>query len=68
MFSKDWFCVLYLTTELECIIPLPGAEVVRLGGDQVAAADQFVALDGGVVVDGPAVLAEGLGVALDTNN
>ncbi|NIO62428.1 MAG: hypothetical protein GTO35_07545 [Gammaproteobacteria bacterium] len=43
------------------IIPLSGPGVVRLGGDQVAAGDQFVALDGGVVVDGPPILAEGLG-------
>jgi hypothetical protein len=55
-------------TELECIIPLRGAGMVRLGGDQVAAGDQFVTLDGGVVVDGPPILVEGLGVVLDTNS
>ena len=38
-------------TELERIIPRPGARVVCLGGDQVAAGEQFVALDRGVVVD-----------------
>jgi hypothetical protein len=35
--------------ELQFIIPLPGAGVVRLGGDQVTARDQFVAFDGSVV-------------------
>ena len=39
--------------ELEGIIPLPGAGMVRLGGDQIAASDQFVALDGGVVAKWP---------------
>ncbi len=32
--------------KLECIIPIAGAGVIRLGGDQIAAGDQFVALDG----------------------
>ncbi len=32
--------------ELEGIIPLPGAGMVRLGGDQVATGDQLVTLDG----------------------
>jgi hypothetical protein len=54
--------------ELECIIPTVSARVVRLGGDQVAPCHQFVALDGGVVVDGPLIFFEGLGVVLDTNN
>jgi hypothetical protein len=40
-------------TELKCIIPVAGARVVRLGEDQVAAGDQFVALDGGVVAKWP---------------
>jgi hypothetical protein len=39
--------------KLECIIPSPGARVVCLGGDQVAACHQFVALDGGVVAKWP---------------
>jgi hypothetical protein len=47
--------------ELEGIIPMAGPGVVRLGGDQVATTDQFVAFDGGVVVDRPPILAEGLG-------
>ena len=55
-------------TELQLIIPLPRAWVIRLGGNQVAACHQLVALDGGVVVDGPPILAEGLGVVLDTYN
>jgi hypothetical protein len=38
--------------ELECIIPIAGPGMVRLGGDQVAASDQLVALDGGTIVDG----------------
>jgi hypothetical protein len=42
--------------------------MVRLGGDQVTAGNQFVALDGGVVVNRPPILAEDLGVVLDTNN
>ena len=54
--------------ELECIVPMASAGMIRLGGDQVAAGDQFVALDGSVVVDGPPILAEGLGVVLDTNS
>ena len=44
--------------EFERVIPLPGARVVRLGGDQVAAGDQFVASDGSVVVDGPLIFLE----------
>ena len=59
--SKNWFCALYLTTELEGIVPIAGAGMVRLRGDQVAAGNQLVALDGGIVVDRPAILAEGLG-------
>ncbi len=35
--------------------------MVRLGGDQVAAGDQFVALDASVIMDRPPILAEGLG-------
>jgi hypothetical protein len=42
--------------------------MVRLGGDQVAACHQLVALDGGVVVDGPFIIFENLGGVLDTNN
>ena len=59
--------LVFQRAELECIVPLRDAGVVRLGGDQVAADDQFVAFDRGVVVDGPAVLAEGLGEVVDTN-
>ena len=55
------FCALYLATELKLVVPLPGAGMVRLGGDQVAACHQFVALDGGVVVDGPLIFFENLG-------
>ena len=47
--------------ELESIIPVTSAGVIGLGRDQVAACHQLVALDGSVVVDGPAVLAEGFG-------
>jgi hypothetical protein len=54
--------------KLKLVVPLPGAGMIRFGGDQVAAGNQFVALDGGVVVDRPPILAEGLGVVLDTNN
>jgi hypothetical protein len=39
--------------ELQLIIPLARAGVVRLGGDQVAAGDQLVALDEGVVAKWP---------------
>jgi hypothetical protein len=42
--------------ELQLVIPLTGAGMVRLGGEQVTVLDQFVALDGGVVVDGLAVV------------
>jgi hypothetical protein len=31
--------------KLECIIPSPGAGVIRLGGNQVTARDQLVAFD-----------------------
>jgi len=55
-------------TELECIIPVAGPGMIGLGGDQVAAAGQFVALDGGVVVDGPLIIFEDLCGVLDTNN
>jgi len=34
--------------ELKRVIPLPCAGVIGLGGDQVAAGDQFVALDASV--------------------
>jgi hypothetical protein len=54
--------------ELVGIIPLPGAGMIRLGGDQVAAGDQLVALDAGVVVDGPLIIFENLGGVVDTNN
>jgi hypothetical protein len=54
--------------ELQLVIPIASARVVRLGGDQVAACHQFVALDGGVVVDGPLIIFENLGVVLDTNS
>ena len=54
--------------ELEGTIPSPGAGMVGLGGDQVTARHQFVAQDRGVVVDGPSILAEGLGGVLDTNS
>jgi len=47
--------------ELERVIPSPGAGMVRLGGDQVAAGEQLVPLDGGVVVDSPLVFFEALG-------
>jgi hypothetical protein len=53
--------------ELEGIIPVAGARVVRFGGDQVAAGNQFVALDEGVVVDGPLIILEGFSGVLDTN-
>lgn len=68
MASKNWFCVLYLTTELQLVIPLARAGVVRLGGDEVAACYQFVTLDGGIVMDRPPVFFEALGGVLDTNS
>ena len=39
--------------ELERIVPVAGAGMVRLGGDQVAARDQLLAFDGGVVAKWP---------------
>jgi hypothetical protein len=54
--------------ELESIIPVTSAGVIGLGRDQVAACHQLVALDGGVVVDGPFIIFENLGGVLDTNN
>jgi hypothetical protein len=59
---------LYLTAQLELVIPLSDAGVIGLGGDQVAPSDQLVALDGGVVVDGPLIILEDFGVVPDTNN
>jgi hypothetical protein len=53
--------------ELQLVIPLPGAGMVRLGGDEVAPRDQRVALDGGIVVDRPTVLTEFTGVIVDTS-
>ena len=53
--------------ELKRIIPIASAGMVWLGGDQVAASDQLVAFDGGVVMDGPLIILEGLGVVLDAN-
>lgn len=52
--------------KLELIVPPPGAGMVRLGGDEVAPRDQLVALDGGVVVDRPAVLTEIARAIVDT--
>ena len=37
--------------ELELVIPLTRAGVVRLGGDQVTPGDQLAALEGGVVMN-----------------
>jgi hypothetical protein len=37
--------------------------MVRLGEDQVAATDQLVALDGGIIVDRPLITFENFGVA-----
>jgi hypothetical protein len=42
--------------------------MVRLGEDEIAARDQLVALDGGVVVGRPTVLTEFTRGVLDTNN
>ena len=53
--------------ELQLVIPLPGAGVIRLGGEKVAPRDQLVAFDGGIVVDRPAIFAEAFGGVLDTN-
>ena len=54
--------------KLECIIPIASPRMIRLGGDQVAASHQLVALDGDVVVDGPFIFFECLGGVLDTNS
>jgi len=48
-------------TELGRTASVAGAGMVWLGGDQVAACHKFVALDGGVVVDSPAILIECFG-------
>jgi hypothetical protein len=53
--------------ELERIIPVAGPGVVWLVGDQVAPRDQFVAFDGGVVMDDPLIIFENLSGVLDTN-
>ena len=54
--------------KLQPVIPLVGAGMVRLGGNRVAACRQFVAFDGGIVVDRPLIILEGLGGVLDTNS
>ncbi len=54
--ADDGRQLVFQPAELECIIPVAGPGVVRLGGDQVTACHQFVALDGGVEVDGPLTL------------
>jgi hypothetical protein len=51
--------------KLQLIIPLAGVGMVRLGGDQVTAGDQFVAFDASVVVNHPPIFAEGLGEVQD---
>ena len=54
--------------ELQLVIPLAGAGVIRLGGKQVALRDQLVAFDRGIVMDRPTVVAEAFGGAtVDTN-
>ena len=68
MVNTNWYCVLHLGTELERIIPVAGAGMVRLRGDQVAAGDQLAAQDRGVVVDGPLIILENFGGVLDTND
>ena len=50
------------------MIPVAGTGMVRLGRDQIAADDQFVALDAGVVMDGPVIILENLGGVLVTND
>ena len=54
-------------TKLQLIVPIAGAEVVRLRLNQVTARDQFVAFDGGLIVDGPLIILEDLGGVVDTN-
>ena len=39
--------------KLKLVVPTPGTGMVRLGGDQVAAGDQFVAFDAGLVAKWP---------------
>jgi hypothetical protein len=55
-------------TELKRIVPIASPGMARLGRDQVAAGNQFVALDGGVIMDGPFIILENLGGVLDTNS
>jgi hypothetical protein len=59
---------MFQRAELKRVVPIASPGEVGLGGDQVTAGHQLVALDGGVVVDGPAILFECLGGVLDTND
>jgi hypothetical protein len=52
---------------LQLVVPLPGAGMVRLGGDEVAPGNQLVAPNGGIIVDRPAVVAEIARAVVDTN-
>ena len=51
--ADDGRQLVFQGAELECIVPIAGPGMVRLGGDQVAAGGQFVTLDGGVVAKWP---------------
>ena len=66
--ADDGWQLMVQWAELEFTIPIAGPRMIRLGGDQVAAHDQFVALDGGVAAHRPLVILENFGVVLDTNN
>jgi hypothetical protein len=46
--ADDGGQLVFKSTKLECIIPVAGAGMVGLGGDQVAGSDQFVVFDAGV--------------------
>jgi hypothetical protein len=63
--ADDGGQLVFQGAELQLVVPLTGAGVVRLGGDQVTPRHQLVALDGGVVVDGPLILLEDFGRVFD---
>jgi hypothetical protein len=53
--------------ELQLVVPLSGARMVRLGGEKVPPRDQLVTFDRGVVVNGPLIIFENLGGVVNTN-
>jgi len=54
--------------EPELVIPVASPRMAQLEGDQVAVCQQLVALDGGVVVNGPLIILEDFDGVVNTNH